>query len=417
VFDGDKTMTGVRIACAAFATLVMTMGVAAQTPINGAANTANAATAAPVGPSVTLPPGAKSEAGCNSVEKPLSAGGASIVPETVGQRKTWQPPGGEIEFVIRSFVTIPADALVIVCFRWERTSELQGVFISTRPVHLDLSDGGRLLKVTAVVPPGLRNAPSRLSGEGRYVGLWLVPLADVRIMVLGKDGAGGYTIAADVSHAIGVTNPFWAFALALFTVLAAFVVLSIICHRRLRRTGIAKTGMLIRIITTPEGYASLSQLQIVLWTFVVAGSAVYVMVLSGELIQITTGTLVLLGISGAVSVLSRWQDATQAPVDAPPRLPRWSDLVVNDVNDHREIDVTRVQMLYFTVITAIFVVMKVLTSYVIPEIPEGFQVLMGISNAVYVGSKAAPKPAASDAAPAATAATPDPSPMPPTPAS
>jgi hypothetical protein len=45
--------------------------------------------------------------------------------------------------------------------------------------------------------------------------------------------------------------------------------------------------------------------------------------------------------------------------------------------------------------------MKVLTSYVIPEIPEGFQILMGISNAVYVGSKVAPKPVAQQPAPAA----------------
>jgi hypothetical protein len=46
-------------------------------------------------------------------------------------------------------------------------------------------------------------------------------------------------------------------------------------------------------------------------------------------------------------------------------------------------------MLYFTLITAGFVVMRVLTTYVIPEIPQGFQILMGISNAVYFGSKVA----------------------------
>jgi hypothetical protein len=389
-------MTGVRIACVAFAaTLLWITGVAAQSPTS---STADPASAAPPGPSVSLPAGAKSEAGCNSVEKPVNAGGASIVPETVGQQKTWQPPGGEIEFVIRSFVSIPPDARVIVCFRWQRGQERPDGYISSRPHHLDLQDGGRLLRVTVLVPHGLRHAPSRLSGEGSYVGFWLVPLADVRIMVLGKDGSGGYTVvAADVSHAIGVTNPIWALCLALLTVAAAFLVLSVACYRRLRRAGLEKTGVLIRIVTTPDGYASLSQLQIVLWTFVVAGSAVYVMVLSGELIQVTTGTLVLLGISGAVSVLSRWQDSATATADAPPRLPRWSDLVINDAGGHREIDVTRVQMLYFTVITATFVVMKVLTSYVIPEIPEGFQILMGISNAVYVGSKVAPKPATAEA--------------------
>jgi len=401
-------MSGVRVACLAFAAFLMSVaGVAAQTPTNGTANPVNAANAAPPGPSVSSPAATRSEASCNSVEKPLSAGGASIVSETTGQRKTWQPPGGEIEFVIRSFVTIPSDAFVIVCFRWQRALERPDGFISSRPIHLDLSDGGRLLRVTVMVPQNLRNAPSRFSGDGRYVGFWLVPLADVRIMVIAKDGS---TIVADVSHEIGVTNPFWALTLALLTVAAAFMMLSIACYRRLRRAGVEKTGFLIRIITTPDGYASLSQLQIVLWTFVVAGSAVYVMVLSGELIQVTTGTLVLLGISGAVSVLSRWQDATQVAADAPPRLPRWSDLAISDVDGHRQIDVTRVQMLYFTVITAIFVVMKVLTSYVIPEIPEGFQILMGISNAVYVGSKVAPKPA--EPAPGATAASEPPPPGP-----
>jgi len=44
-------------------------------------------------------------------------------------------------------------------------------------------------------------------------------------------------------------------------------------------------------------------------------------------------------------------------------------------------------MLYFTFITAVFVLLKVIISYEIPAIPEGFPILMGISNSVYVGSK------------------------------
>src|SRR5205814_8978695 len=86
----------------------------------------------------------------------------------------------------------------------------------------------------------------------------------------------------------------------------------------------------IRIITTPNGYASLSRLQMVVWTFVVAASAVYVMALSGDLIEVTTGTLVLLGISGAVTVGSTLQESAQRaklPGDGPlsePRRPRWS---------------------------------------------------------------------------------------------
>jgi hypothetical protein len=356
------------------------------------------------GPAPATQRAAPDGAGCNTVERPASAGGASIVPELAGQQKNWQPRGGEISFTVRSFAQIPSDAFVDVCFRWKRRGEQQDSYIVVRPTHLDLTDSSRLLKVTVVVPPSLPTAPPRLGGDGEYAGLYLVPLADVRILVLGRSADGGLLVAADVSHAIGVTNPFWALMLAALTVLVAFAVLSFVGRRRLKRAGLDDVGLIIRIITTPDGYASLSQLQMVLWTFVVAASAVYVMVLAGELIEVTTGTLVLLGISGAVTVGSKLHDSTQvtkavaaaSAAPAPLRRPRWSDLVVNDTDGHREIDITRVQMLYFTLITASFVVMRVLTTYVIPEIPQGFQILMGISNAVYFGSKVA-QPVASAA--------------------
>jgi hypothetical protein len=52
-----------------------------------------------------------------------------------------------------------------------------------------------------------------------------------------------------------------------------------------------------------------------------------------------------------------------------------------------EIDVTRVQMFFFTVISASFVLIKVFGSYEIPEIPNGYVELMGISNGVYLTKK------------------------------
>jgi hypothetical protein len=56
----------------------------------------------------------------------------------------------------------------------------------------------------------------------------------------------------------------------------------------------------------------------------------------------------------------------------------------------REIDVTRVQMLFFTLITATFVAVKILVSSEIPDIPQGFLLLMGISNGVYLTAKFIP---------------------------
>jgi hypothetical protein len=44
-------------------------------------------------------------------------------------------------------------------------------------------------------------------------------------------------------------------------------------------------------------------------------------------------------------------------------------------------------MLLFTVVSAAFVVVQVLNYYVIPDIPAGYQILIGISNGVYVGRK------------------------------
>jgi hypothetical protein len=68
------------------------------------------------------------------------------------------------------------------------------------------------------------------------------------------------------------------------------------------------------------------------------------------------------------------------------RNPSWADLVVAGPG-RGEVDVTRVQMLFFTLITAAFVTMTVLNTYTIPEIPQGFLILMGLSNGVYLTNK------------------------------
>ena len=199
-----------------------------------------------------------------------------------------------------------------------------------------------------------------------------MPLADVRILVVGKDQDGNFVIAADVSHTIGVTRSvLGAAARAALTVLGAFAP---------AQPGLSPPAQaprpttvsipIIRIIATPDGYASLSQLQMVLWTFVVAASAVYVMVLSGDLIEITTGHAGAarhFGLrDGRRAIHDRTQSAKAAAagvvIRRGTRKPCWSDLVVNEANGQRAIDITRVQMLYFTLITAIFVVMRVVSA-------------------------------------------------------
>jgi hypothetical protein len=100
-----------------------------------------------------------------------------------------------------------------------------------------------------------------------------------------------------------------------------------------------------------------------------------------------------LGIAGSAGLLARVpSDQTQPARQNPPpdqpvtATPRWSDLVVVDGT----VDVTRVQMLIFTLISAAFVMLKVLVSYTIPDIPANFLLLMGISNGIYVAGRHLP---------------------------
>jgi len=404
-------------------------------------------------PAPSPPPAAAAETtpSCKTSSKAI-AGGASVVQaaEESLQHKSWQAKGGEIQFTVNSLTPIPADASVLVCFRWKSSKPESNIkFIEYRPSRLELSGDGKLLKVTTTVPDDLGPQPSDVAQA-----LPFVPFAEVRILAIDIKKK---ELVADAITAIGITRPLAALILAIAAVVLGFVILYIAVARRLDHPGILKADWLLRIISTPSAVASLSQFQILLWTFVVAASAVYVMALSGQLIVITNGMLVLLGIAGAAMVAAKAHSEAQGataeataartatehasaeidkaaaeavasanPADLarseaakgaaktadekaqfakatreranaikdPPatQIPRWSDLIVNEtVQDDgtrtREIDVARFQMLLFTLITAVFVLMNVLTTYVIPEISVGFQTLLGISNGVYMGSK------------------------------
>jgi hypothetical protein len=341
-----------------------------------------------------------------------NAGGTSIVQEVdYGlQRKSWSPLGDTIKFTIKSFSGIPEDASVLVCFRWESRSGSNGYFIETRPSQLDLSSDRKQLNITATVPDDLGKKPQ----DVKTLAL-LVPFAEVRILAISRANK----LVANVPTEIGITYPVVGLLFVIIAIIMGFAALYFV--KGPQSEGIEKATWFLRVISTKDGFASLSQLQLLLWTFVVGVSAVYVMSLSGRLVEITSGTLILLGIAGATGIGAAIQNGAQAakaraapangaqnaqaqsaspqPPSAsqtvkPPseQTPKWSDLLINQTVTEAgvvptEIDVTRFQMLLFTLITAVFVLITVATTYVIPEIPSGFVTLMGISNGVYLGSK------------------------------
>jgi hypothetical protein len=421
---------------------------------------------------------------------------------SLNKLKKWQPTGGEIELAAKSAKSIQTGAQAVTCFRWRLKRPHEDDPLGNN-VGFTPSDSIRILKTepmsvqlaTSVPKPG--DWPARWgSGAGDYA-ILLVPQADVRVLLFDDK----LNVVLDAATTIGITSLAQAFVITAITLVGAFMIFWLVSRSRHRMQG---NSPILCLITSRHGYASLSQFQIMLWTFVVIASAAYVIALSGDLIPITGGTLVLLGISGTATLVSKVKSENDAaaappPVDvatlagetrtaelalakakatadsapseekhdadlavreadanykaskarleaaeaaveaartraaaataAPPNKelaeaaareaeinaekkrkdaaiadsdaqasaraihPRWSDLVMDEVKG-QELDVTRVQMLCFTLVTAVFVTLRVLTSYEIPEIPESFLILMGISNSVYIASKFAANPQA-----------------------
>jgi hypothetical protein len=325
---------------------------------------------------------------------PPSEGAPSTILVGLDPDTLWRPRGSEVRFTIRSPGGTIGVSKVRVCFGWSSPGEelLKNQALIGSPQVRSVGNDTGAIEYGATVPflvrvPNSDWWPSRAFASTPYVftGAFTVPVADMVVEVTTTAGQVVVTVTQ-----VGVTSAVVAWAVVVAVAVLVWMIMdSIARHRRLRGR-----NLLLRVISTEDGYASLSQLQIVLWTVVVGMSAIYVMTLSGNLISISDGTLILLGIASATALAARLPGSgppTRAPLDpsAPPAEPQWSDLIIPD-RSTGEIDVTRLQMLSFTLITAAFVLVKVVTDYEIPSIPANFLVLMGISNGVYVGGRSLP---------------------------
>jgi hypothetical protein len=422
-----------------------------------------------------------------------------LISVSVNAATAWQPRGGEVLVAVKGNAAAFTGLYFKACFGWNSAqakdyfspANLKSMtsegFVTVRP-----SDVTGIINLGVIVPP-LDSAPTNLYDRWlsnvRSSGLGLVPVADMRLIGYTKDA-----VLFDEVRPVGVTNV----PSALLVAAVALVVAIAILHRLARGTptpadpaahgtatapdprgragplvrwlkGLVSSEWILTLVQVPDGRASLSAFQILLWTLVVAVSAMYVMVLSGNLINLTPGTLTLLGIAGAAGLIAAFSDApananksgndptgatgpqgatggatgggttvaagagttpagptvaTAAPAGAtgagptgatgaagaaapgpaagttaagtgagPARMPgdppQWRDLILDP--DTGKPDIGRTQMLLFTVVSAAFVVVQVLNYYVIPDIPAGYQILIGISNGVYVGRKFAGK--------------------------
>jgi hypothetical protein len=96
----------------------------------------------------------------------------------------------------------------------------------------------------------------------------------------------------------------------------------------------------------------------------------------------TNFTFQIFGVTGGVA----GTPSTLVSATTPPRIPQWRDLVRS--SDGSEVDLARLQMLIFTSIAAVFTGLTLFNTGTIPDIPVGELALVGVSNGVYLASKA-----------------------------
>jgi len=209
------------------------------------------------------------------------------------------------------------------------------------------------------------------------------------------------------SKEVTVANNRTATALTWLFVIAAYLLLARVTYKRdaedqgkLERFTYVLSP--IRISAAWYGDASLSQLQVLLFTFIVAGMLFYFWLSSGVLSDISKDLLILLGISAVGAGGSKFTQTlkSELPGDTAryligkgwydwPLLPlrqcaTFRNLLLTD----GRLDVYKFQMAIFTVVVACYVVSSGQTSLGDVKISDTMLYLMGISQGVYVGGKA-----------------------------
>jgi hypothetical protein len=217
------------------------------------------------------------------------------------------------------------------------------------------------------------------------------------------------TPAISFSHAetVPVTNKWWALVVALLFVAAFYVLLAIITYNEDTHSvkgpaWLAYTLSPIRISAAWFGEASMSQVQLLVFTFIVAGLLFYHWWTSRVLSELSTNLLMLVGISAVGTGASKFaQNVKTSLNDQTARyligkgwynwdpIPARSHATLRKLllTDGR-LDIYKFQMAIFTVVVACYVISAGQASLVDVKISDTMLYLIGISQGVYVGGKA-----------------------------
>jgi hypothetical protein len=285
---------------------------------------------------------------CERGRSPAATNGTSKLVAGLANNISWQPQDGHVQFTIKSVEGTSPSSIgnmeVRVCFGWPNkvsksgdteqsltpfaTTYLQTIARDNDSVTYETTLPEQLWGLEAH-PPTLGDVIAdvwnRWTGDQRHVydGWGVVPILDMHVVartIGGTDTDADPASAASDPNALDVILPvglsFRMVALGVTFLLVALAWWMLL--RWARHRGVSG-GWVITIISNRNGYASLSQFQILLWTVVIGAGAIYVMALSGSLIEIPPQALALLGISG-FSALSAAIKSQQGG-DNPPAKP------------------------------------------------------------------------------------------------
>lgn len=297
----------------------------------------------------------------------------------LSQKTAWQPVGQKLLLSLDSQDPILNEDIA-VCFRWILENGFGEWQSGPRVRVVDVQN--KTATFSVAVPAIAKPTSGRIANT-----FYFVHDAEAMVMVRQNDKLSAYVVPFGVSH-----GSMGALSVGLF-LLFIFSLFYMASPRRPNLTipQRASRAVLYVISSGAKGSASLSQFQLILWLCAVGCCIVDVMVLSGELIPVPDQLLGLLGISSGAFIGAKVMDDTPStPLPAvPSREPAWRDMIeVNGV-----VDVTRLQMLVFTVVTALFVIMRTFAAYEFPNLDNSYLVLMGIANGSYLLGKVKTTPA------------------------
>lgn len=262
--------------------------------------------------------------------------------------------------------------IVVFCFSASENTSTQGKLIRTKAKLIEQSGENAIFELKI---PAKEETENFWQETGPLSGLFGNAATIQMIAYKNND--------VFLKESIGITvTGFISAIIASLAVLGLILIISAIFMKTWNIYTI--TGSFVR---GRSGKYSLSNFQIMIWTVLVVFALIFHWITTGQLLQVSEGILVLLGISGGTSTLVRGISSSRNNQNASSSKDKSASTLQDFVATQGKFDLLRFQMLAFTIFTWLYALINVLLNKGLPEIPESLYWLMGISNTTYIGSK------------------------------